>query len=193
MFMNLKYKGSRNYLHGSDIYNAINESLSIKFGGHLSRLSFKRFARRHISLELTEPPTIDDFMGAGLWKDSSDNRIQFWLIETAAAVTDSLPFDEDSIIKAAKIDGETIFLQSSNEFSLIENIIALTKRLNYHLSPNVDGKWVFGRLDLDQALPNCWEDIAITRRIAVGNAFSRNSITVDDKLCGEIRFIGGRP
>jgi len=32
--MNLKYKGSRNYLQGGDIYNAIVDSLASEFGGH---------------------------------------------------------------------------------------------------------------------------------------------------------------
>jgi len=34
----LKYKGSRNYLQGGDIYNAIDDLLSARFSGHLACL-----------------------------------------------------------------------------------------------------------------------------------------------------------
>ena len=35
MIQNLKYKGSRDYLQGGDIFNAVVHALSGKFGGHL--------------------------------------------------------------------------------------------------------------------------------------------------------------
>lgn len=91
------------------------------------------------------------------------------------------------------IDERTIRGKQTNPYSLIENIIALTKRLNYMLAPDVEGKWLFGQLDLKEALPNDWNDLVIARTVAVGNAFSRNRISIDGQEFGEIRFIGGKP
>jgi hypothetical protein len=191
--LNLKYKGSRTYLHGSDIYNAIVEELSGRLGGYPARLVFKHFARNQVELLLESPESTANVIGSGLWRMADENIERFWIRETDAPVTDSYPFEEDAITSTAHIEGQSIRAGHTNPYTVIENIIALTKKLNYALSPDVNGKWLFGQIDLKQALPAEWDSIQIERTICVGTSFSRNRIVVDETDCGEIRFIGGEP
>ncbi|MFB1489889.1 MULTISPECIES: hypothetical protein [unclassified Thiocapsa] len=189
----LKFKGTRNYLQGGDIYNAIAEALSARFGGHLVRLAFKHFARNQCQLLFQHPAETGKVMGNGTWQAASGEMQRFWLCETDRPVTESYPFDEDAITAPAQLEGEAIVGHRSNDYSVIENVIALTKRLNYSLSPDVDGKWLFGQLDLTAGLPDTWQTIRIDRMVCVGDSFSRNRILIDGTDYGEIRFIGGQP
>lgn len=191
--LNLKYKGSRNYLQGGDIYNAIVHELTLRLGGHLARLAFKSFARKQVDLLLENPSDAFNPMGSGIWKSGSGELYRFWLVETDRSVTESYPFEEEAITRDAEVSGEAICSRCANSYSLIENIIALTKRLNYALVPHVDGKWLFGQLDLISGLPCRWSKLCIERKQCVGSSFSRNRITIDDADYGEIRFIGGQP
>lgn len=189
----LQYKGSRNYLHGSDIYNAIDDALRTRFGGHLIRLTFKHFARNQCRLMLEKTDNAGNIIGQGNWSADSGELHHFWLYETDCPVIDSYPYDEDAITASACIDGAIITGSHNNHYSVIENIIALTKRLNYTLSPDVKGKWLFGQLDLKQNFPDNWQQICVERTVCVGNNFSRNRILIDGTDYGEIRFIGGQP
>ena len=189
----LKYKGTRNYLQGGDFYNTINEMLSTRFGGHLVRLVFKHFARNQCQLLLERPADTGPVIGHGTWQAASGDTQRFWLRETDRPVTESYPFDEEAITDAAQVEGEAIVGHRSNDSSAVENVIALTKRLNYALSPEVNGKWLFGQLDLTAGLPESWQAIRIERTSCVGDSFSRNCIFIDGVDYGEIRFIGGQP
>ncbi len=189
----LKYKGPRTYLHGSDIYNAVAEALSARYGGHLVRLSFKHLARKQCQLLLEPPADSSRVMGNGSWQWGTGEIHRFWLRETDRPVTESYPFDEDAITDPAHLQGLAIRGRRTNDYSVIENVIALTKRLNYALSPDVKGKWLFGQLDLVEGLPTLWQEIGIERTVCVGDSFSRNRILIDGADYGEIRFIGGKP
>lgn len=190
--LKLRYKGTRNYLHGSDFYNVITEMLSARFEGYLIRLVFKHLARNQCQLLLERPAETTQVMGNGSWQAASGATHRFWLRETSHPVTNSYPFDEDAITDPAQLAGEAIVGESSNEYSTIENVIALTKRLNNMLSPDIDGQWLFGQLDLTAGLPETWQLIRIERTLCVGKSFSRNRILIDETDYGEIRFIGGR-
>jgi len=193
ILLDLKYKGARSYLQGGDIFNTLEDELSSSDDGYLSKLVLKHFARNQIELLMEEPADIASVLGTALWKSSSGEEKRLWLTETDVAVTETSPFDEEVILTHARAEDQHIQLTVTNGYSVIENIIALTKKLNYTLSPQVSGKWLFGQLDLQQKLPKSWESLCIDRTICVANSFSRNRILINDQHYGEIRFIGGQP
>ena len=191
--LQLKYKGSRTYLHGSDIFNTLEDVLSNIQTGYVSKLVFKNFARNQIQLWMHEPTEALKVLGTAIWKNDTGEERRLWLTETEIAVEESYPFDEEAILVDSEIESRSIQLSVSNNYTTIENVIALTKRLNYTLSPDVNGKWLFGQIDLLRKLPTSWDTLRIDRTVCVANSFSRNRIVVDDEYCGEIRFIGGEP
>ena len=180
-------------MQGGDIFNALEDDLASKQEGFISRLVFKRFARNQIQVLTEEPTDSASELGIAVLELASGQKQYLWLCETEISVTESYPFDEDMIVAKATIDGKSIQLNDWNTYSMIENIIALTKKLNYELSPDIEGKWLFGQLDLHEKLPKNCKTLRINRTICVANRFSRNRIIINNKAYGEIRFIGGEP
>ena len=193
MILDLKFKGSRNYLHGSDIFNSLVNMFARENGGYLSKLVFKRFARHQIEVVLESPVDDSAYLGKGVWTEENGADFEFWLRETALPVTQSYPFDEEQIIRKARYFDKEICLDSLNNYSIIENVIALTKALNYRLFPEPRGKWVFGQINLGRKLVNSEKNILIEQITCIGESFSRNGITIDGQYHGEIRFIVGKP
>lgn len=189
--MNLEFKGQRNYIHGSDIYNSISEELSELGYDYIKKLAFKSFARHQVRFTLDSAESTSAF-AFGILSTAQDSQ-KFYLIETDEPVTDRYPYDEALITDKAVIAGSQITGKADNLYSVIENVIALTKQLNYQLSPDVSGKWLFGQLDLKMALPVEWRQIQISQKSCIANSFSRNLITIDGAAYGEIRFIVGEP
>lgn len=189
--LNLKYKGDRNYLHGSDIYSVLVGYFHENNQSYIKRLAFKSFARDQVTLTFDEAFSKQS-IAYGLV--SGDEGVKkFYLIETSEPVEDRYPYNENLITDTAEIAQERITGESGNPYTVIENIIALTKQLNYHLSPDVSGKWLFGQIDLNASLPDSWHKMVITRKSCIADSFSRNLIDIDGKNFGEIRFIVGEP
>ncbi|MCT7655661.1 ketoacyl-ACP synthase III [Oceanimonas sp. NS1] len=126
-----------------------------------------------------------------MWEQDNGVCHKFWVVEESRAVIGRYPFDEDGLVEPAIIEGNTIKITSLNQYNTIENVVALTKRINYKLSPDVDGKWVFGQVELIQKLPERFSTLEIVRVSERANKFSCNAIKIDGNEIGEIRFIVG--
>ena len=193
--LEMKYKGERGYLQGGDFFDAISYKLNTDFtAGAIKTLSFKHFARNQCVLVINERPGKDQHqIGKGIWHKSNGDEVRFWIVESDTPVASRYPFDEDGLVAPSKIDGNTIILRSANDYSAIENIVALTKKLNYALAPDVNGKWVFGQIDMITPMPDAFSEIQVTRTSERKGMFSCNQIMIDRNHVGEIRFIVGQP
>jgi len=191
--LNLKFKGDRTYIQGGDIFNAVERvARQDDDESYLSQLAFRRFARQDCDLFWTAPPQGTALIAQGRVCQSGTDR-SFWVVETDEPATGRYEFDEASLVEPAVRNGEEIILKERSIHTPVEEVIALTKRLNYELTPDVDGKWVFGQLKLISALPNDYSSLRIRRVIEVAGRFSVNKIMVDDRDVGDIRFIVGAP
>ncbi len=195
----LSYKGNREYLHGSDIFNALSgmaAELTGVSGAYIERITFRRFARMSCDVS-TEPPA--DPSGivcqAKLHAPGQAACTDVWLVETTNPVTSRKPFDEAQLLANATLgsDGRSARLPRGGGYSPIEEVIALTKHLNYAVSPTVNGKWVFGQLDLTKPLPADHQELEIRMKSLVGGRFTVNEILADSRSIGLIRFIVGAP
>ena len=191
--LKLKFKGDRTYIHGSDIFNAVERiARQDDDESYLSQLAFRRFARQDCDLFWTAPPQGTELIAQGRVCQSGTDR-SFWIAESNDPAAGRYEFDEASLVEPAVRNDEEIVLKDRSIHTPIEEIIALTKRLNYELTPKVDGKWVFGQLKLISALPSDYSSLKIRRVIEVAGRFSVNKIIVDDRDVGDIRFIVGAP
>ncbi|WOJ96931.1 hypothetical protein R0137_17065 [Congregibacter brevis] len=193
VLLKLKFKGNRNYLHGSDIYNTVVRELSLRNGGRLKRLAFRSFSRTQVLLCWDTPGEGSIKVGQGQWIADSGSEFPFWIIETQVSIIEAYAFDEPSIVSKASIRDETLICDYHLGYSPIENIIALTKRLAYHLMPVSSGKWIFGQLDLEADIDRDFRSIVIERQGHIANRFMRCSIHLDGAFVGNIRFILGNP
>jgi hypothetical protein len=184
------FKGERNYVQGGDVYNAIDKVIGNYF---IKKLVFKKFTHNHCMLVDQPPLAPNDIVALCAVQDSSNHDKKVWIVESIEQVQDRYEFDEGVITNSASILKNSITLSENTPYTTIEKIIALTKKLSYHLSPDIDGKWVFGQLDLTQRLPQNSGDIVISRLTKPSVKFSTNRIIIDSKAYGKISFIVGTP
>lgn len=189
--LNLQYKGARNYLHGSDFYNAILNDFFVKDSGYIRQIAFKKIARNQCILQITKPTDKEKIIGTGYWLEKNGNEIQFWLLETKKRVEARYNYDEEFIVSSAKLKEKKISSLVHNRFSIIENIIALTKKLNSSLSPDIEGSWLFGQINQLSSFPANYIKIEIERTLFVNKKFSLNEIKIDNECYGSIRFLVG--
>ncbi len=191
--LDLKFKGSRTYIQGGDIFNAVGRfAREADITSYVSHLAFRHFARQDCDLVWDRPELTEKLIAQGR-VTSADNSRAFWVMESSRPSAGRYPYDEESVVTPAIREGEEILLRNRSMYTPIEEIIALTKRLNYELTPDIDGKWLFGQLNLRQALPDEYASLVIRRKSEVAGRFSVNAIEVDGHCIGDIRFIVGAP
>jgi len=180
-----KFKGNRNYVHGSDIFNNITALL--KEDEFTLDLSIRKVSTSYCVLKQQAE---DGDVVTSIIKTNSG---QYVLVNGNESVTERYEFDEENLVANASIDNTLISMDSNTHFTLIENVIALTKKLNYSLEPEVDGKWLFGQLKLTAQFPKEFGKIEIQSTRRLPKRFSENEILVDGVNYGKIIFIVGKP
>ena len=183
--LDLKFKGERRYLHGSDLFNAVNEFVRSTKSQQVKKIVFRRFATLQPYLIFDDPPVNKESFGSGTLFDGT----KFFLLESDHRVTNSYPFDETAITRGAALSGSTIFGVGAKQYSTIENIIALTKALSYSQHSPVSGKWVFSQLDLLVPLPKDVSQYLIKQKKMFDGKFSVNEVCLDNHNVGAIRFM----
>jgi hypothetical protein len=183
--LNFNFKGERTYVQGGDIFNEVSANLTNE--ELILDIAFKHFTNKHCQLTTA----LDANQQAICVIKSNFNR--YYLTETEALVTEKYVFNEEKLVAPALIEGQGITMLGNQEYSLIENIIALTKKLNYTLEPDVNGKWVFGQLKLNQGFPELFNRLNITSTRRFKGKFNENRIEIDNKYFGNIIFIVGTP
>lgn len=197
--LTLSYKGAREYLHGSDFFNTLTTVAAEVTGNSdafVDRLTFRRFARKACEVTTVQPDDLSKVIGQVRFRiPENSSCLDAWLVETDVSVTDRRPFDEDMLLTHASLDmnERSACLPSRSVYTPIEDVIALTKYLNYAISPDVAGKWVFGQLDLAEPLTGNYKVLVIQMKNLITGRFSANDIFVDGHRIGSMRFIVGAP
>ncbi|MDU9404598.1 hypothetical protein RTH46_19115 [Pseudomonas sp. zfem004] len=192
--LDFEFKGERNYIQGGDIFNGVEGLAREMFSdGFVSLLVFRNLTRRHCVLAF-ESQTSMQVVATGNISTADGQRHGFWLYERDEEVIGRYPFDEEAVLSTSSLKPEEklISMQSGDSVTPIEYVIALTKRLSYALAPNIDGKWLFGQLNLDQPLVPAGI-IKIVQKSILHGRMSVNEIWLDDVMVGTIRFIVGKP
>lgn len=180
------FKGGRSYVHGSDVYNKCNKLLNAS--EWITDISFRNFSSRCGILTDTYDNSSDRLISSIKTNDRS-----LFLIEDQDPVLSTVEFDEQELIKPAKLNDNKISMNYDARFSIIENIIALTKMLNYSIDPVVDGKWVFAQFKAGVAFTECVNSIEIISSKRIACRFSENILVVDKAEIGKVNFIVGKP
>ena len=188
--LKLEYKGSRKYLHGSDIFNALSNNFSEIFpNSFVSNLILKRFARNQLCIFFDKFADENNLMGYGNIKLGNGKTKKFWIKETDNEVKSSYEFKEELIESQTIINRNQISVSNIDIFTLIENIIILTKKINYLLCPLIEGNWVFSQLKLEKNFPKNWDKIDIILEDIKNKSYSQNKIIIDNKNYGIVKFM----
>jgi len=189
--LNLAFKGGRDYLHGTDMYDAIIDSLRnaapLLVQAPFS-MSIHEFARSQCDLLYTIAPDCCPKPDDGRVEFSLASGVSGWLRETGRPVQESRPYPEDEIVASSKIEGNAIVAGALDTFSAIEILVANTKRLHSTLRGSEE-KWAFTRLDLERPLERSDADgFKIELSSALGNRLTKSIVSTGRQVLGHIFF-----
>lgn len=181
------FKGSRKYVHGTDLFTKLIEihnnnvkNIDIAFHGiTVNNMTF-----------YTEKPEGQEVKVTFRCLHNED-KIKFFGIENDNGVTCHYEYLEDKIVDNSTVDlsEETIVLNTPTEYSFIEHIVAMNKALLEKLYSNVDGKWYFTRLQLEENIS--MSTVSSLQLILKANfqfKLTKTAIVVNDTEVGFIYF-----
>lgn len=191
--LDFKFKGDRNYVHGTDIYSKLMEHLSGNFELHDIDLSFHEVITSNLKAKFFNSAAkgLIDGTPASFFKFTSGNeRYTIQLVETGELITGSYEYDEDKIGEGAIFYNEekTIELNSLNGYTNVEQVVALNKSLLNKLFTDA-GKWYFTKIAIKKDI-NIERPGVIKIRLVnnIGSKITKSLIFFDGEEKGFIWF-----
>ncbi len=187
--LELPFKGDRNYLHGTDIHDAVRDAVRNRWGeAEAVDLSFHRLARH--ALRLRDEAPAQEAMAVCRCRAGGGAR-QLWVVETEEPVQGRRPYDEEAVVAPMQVDHDrrVAVLDGDRARTDIETWVAMTKRLHQLALPDLRGRWLFVRARLPRfggAGGPARREIRIAA--VLGNRLTRNELLLDGKPAGEIYF-----
>jgi len=190
----MRFKGDRDYLHGTDILSSALHALSD--GRPLDIINdidivFHALARTGLTLCEDAPPGCEPKIQLSCSIEGV--RRKFLLVEDGRPITERHLYPEDQIVAVSIIDASSLMATSSASvpFTNIERWIAMIKALHHSIYPDARGKWLFARAKLATYM-DVWPNQA-EHRVDVqsdfGGKLTRSALTVDGCNIGDIFFV----
>lgn len=183
--LDLTFKGQRNYIHGSDIYNKIVAT----FGPYRTlELQFHRMLAMSPVMTLLAPDEEQagyDAFGL-IVIDNTTLRVGI-----RAGTRDTgdrrYPYDEDGATNGAILAEQIITQKPPFQYTFIEHVIALNKKLLMSRFPERSIKWLFTRLEMN-FMPKDIQHLRLTHTKSLGTRLIISEIAVNERDCGRIFF-----
>lgn len=191
------YKGTRTYIQGPDILNAVSLSLEEQVGGLQSiDFSMRSICTSNV-IGLQEGVFGPEAKGAiGHFECSTKNEVRQFLLYSLEAETEvRVPFDESSVLEGCTYDEllKRVTLDSACSLSSeIETIVSLNKALHLRLHHGQQIKWLFVRFQSDRwplSTGNRGQWL-IRQTEALGTRLTKSQVYFNDEPMGTIWFSG---
>jgi hypothetical protein len=183
------FKGSRNYVHGTDIFNKVIKQLKNEMLNKKIDLSFHGIARTNIDL-VNEKPENEELIKFAIKFINKDNKKEvMYGIENGKKIECRYEYPEENIYNLSNLNLEKkeVVLNKDTSFSFIENIVALNKYLLVNLFSNAHGKWYFTRLQLKENIDSNYP-LKLILKGSFNLKLTKTEIFVDNKSVGFIYF-----
>ncbi len=181
------FKGSRKYVHGTDIFTKLTENYNNDMKN--IDLAFHAITVRNMTFFIEKPKNSE--IKVTFRCLLNENKIKLFGIENNSSVNCQYEYMEEKIVENSLINipEENIILQTQTEYSFIEHIVAMNKALVETLYSDVQGKWYFTRLQLKEFIS--MSDISSLQLTLKSNfqfKLTKSAILVNDLEVGFIYF-----
>lgn len=187
-----QFKGARRYIQGPDLFNKM-----IDVGYPIERLSNLRFHAHHFvcsplaQLYLTaDREELNELEDISARCQFDVDQVTRWVaLKQLATDTagERCDFDEERIVSLCRMQGETIRLTGPSPFTFIETVVSMNKHLHQTLFPEVSGKWIFTRVDLDSGCEER-EKLELRFKHNMHYRLTKSDIWVDGQKIGDLFF-----
>lgn len=188
--LDLKFKGNRTYLHGTDMLDtvlALCPALE-NFSVRIQKIATRQLAAMVIGG--SESPRTE--MTAIVRGRIGDRDIVVGLAETDDQVPPGrYAYDDAQVVEKAEIDvqSQTAGMPGRKDFSTIEQCVALQKALLVGCFADPAIHWYFTRLEVSR-LPTEFDVLSLRLTQALGKNLVRSSVAIDGTELGNIFFSG---
>lgn len=195
--IDVSFKGGRDYLHGTDVFNylsGLSTCVTNSEDAYLCKLIIRKLIKNKCRITDKFSENRIGVVGEVKFKYSNGRDcMDAWIVETNFIETRRRSYEEDKIIEFARLNlaNHEVSVRHTSNFSLIEEVVALTKYLSYSVNPIEIGKWLFCQIDLNSAMPITCDLISVKMTDIILNKFNVNNIYIDNVLIGKITFIVG--
>lgn len=184
--LTLSFKGSRVYVHGTDLYHAIVPRLAARWGEAALRMKIGRMLVTQPDLVMSHDVADRPHEAAA---EVSLGGGTAWVTASHRQVTDRYPYDEDRIAAASRVQDDEISARDVGGCTPIELAVALTKHLHNTMRPRRGGRWMFTGLEIRRPfVPADNAEMRIKLRAVLGDRLTKSSIATADGPLGDIRF-----
>jgi hypothetical protein len=190
----LKFKGNRNYLHGTDILEAGLRVIATRYNTDaIADIDISFHKRAETGLTLYSVPPLNKEPTIQLSCKIAGAREKFFLVEDSQEISERYDYAEEAIVAATQIRLDCAFALSNVAlpFTDIERWVAMVKALHHGLYPEASGKWLFVRGKFVR-YHGTYGHTAIEHRVRVeanfNNKFTRSALLVGGEKLGDIFF-----
>ncbi len=186
------FKGSRRYIHGTDMFNAMFQSLS---GKSLSNIRFMMHGivdspccRLFIAESRDELDSVNDIRVRCQYdRDGVTHWLALSPAECELSKSARYEYDEERLLSHCEMQSDGITLLRQSPFSFIENVVAMNKHMHLQMFPEATGRWMFTRIDL---IAGCEarESIALKFRHNMNFRLTKSDILVEGQKKGDLYF-----
>ncbi len=187
-----QFKGARNYIHGTDMFNAMVSSYpsagmnNIRFTVH--DFVYTPACRLYLGNSKEALNEVADIRARCQFRVDGQTR---WLALTQCAGDATsggrYDYDEEKIISLCRMVGEGIALARQSLFSFIETVVSMNKHMHQQLFPEAVGKWIFTSIDL-AASCDARENLALQFKHNMNFRLTKSDIMVNGSKVGDIYF-----
>jgi len=191
----LRFKGSRTYAHGTDIFREIIEFANQHIGSYPEEVSgsFHGLLRKQGKLILflageeveVHQPVVQFSLIVG------GQKYRAALTEADTEITARYAYDEDDVLSCSTISGKEISMTYRDDYTYIEQIVAMTKSLHHAVYSDVHEKWLFTKIKLKGHIaPSSYvgAEIAVVAVKNFHNKLSQCIVLGNGEQAGQIYF-----
>lgn len=181
--LDLRFRGARDYLHGTDLFNAM-----VALTNAEKNICLRNYKPMIAPVEALRYDAVDKADLCALFEADCAGGRETWAVRESPDLgpPGRFDYDEAAVTADAVFDGNTASLPGGGSYSPIERIVALNKALLEHV---LDGSknWWFSRIDLDQ-VPDAAAPIRLVAHTASSRRLIKSDLQIDGRDAGAVYF-----
>lgn len=190
--LDIPFKGARDYIHGTHLFDLALKVLSEDIGqvpGEFE-IAFHRMAYKQVELIWGTEAAPDNAFAAGS-ASTAEVRIRFWFRELEAPPSNRQPYPEDEIVENLTFDAD--FSQARLDipfaYSDMELWVSMIKAMHQLRFADATGKWVFARAKLRSYIPDHPPMLhRVSLAATLGTRLTRNEVYLNNEKIGDVFF-----
>jgi len=192
---NFKFKGKRNYIHGTDLFNFSIKFLENERFDEISNIdmSFHKIVKKQMSGYLFSEKEFSIVKGYSFIFSFYHKNLKYYIClnENNTDVEERYDYPEEKIVDLSKFNliDKSFLLKESISYTIIEKMVALNKGLLENLFPEAQGKWYFTRLQLENNINNLdFKELKVQLKRNMNFKITKSIVYLDNEKIGYIYF-----